>query len=450
MDYRKSTQFETLCANIDHEMDVIQLIIYVVRPGDSIYSIARLYGMNPETVISDNALADPSNLAVGQTLVLMTDTIPHTVKRGQSLYSIARAYGITLAQLQAANPEITNPNRIKIGQVISIPVPSQMRRAIQVNGYAFPSISTDILSKTLPYLTFLSIFSYQVRPDGFLAPINDDALIQKARQARVAPMLVITNIEEGAGFSSELAHTVLTDMQVRQTLINNIVSTLQAKNYYGLDIDFEYILPEDGDAYDLFLRMVTERLHPLGFIVTTSLAPKLSADQRGLLYQAHHYPVHGSLADHVILMTYEWGYTFGPPMAVSPINQVRRVLNYAVTAIPSEKILMGMPNYGYDWMLPYKPRTAARTLSNTQAPELAFRKAAAIQFNTESQAPYFYYNDDAGMRHVVWFEDARSVQAKLQLVDQYHLGGVSYWTINRFFPQNWLVLSSMYTTEKLL
>lgn len=426
------------------------MIIYVVRPGDSIYSIAQLYGMNPETIISDNALAEPSNLAVGQTLVLMTDTIPHTVTRGQSLYSIARAYGITLAQLQAANPEITDPSRIAAGQVILVPVPSQMRGEIQVNGYVFPNISTDILNKTLPYLTYLSIFSYQVRPDGSLAPINDDALIQMARQARVAPMLVITNIEEGASFSSDLAHTILTDMQVRQTLISNIISTLQAKNYYGLDIDFEYIPPEDGDAYDEFLRIVTTQLHSLGYVVTTALAPKLSADQRGLLYQAHHYPVHGNLADHVILMTYEWGYTYGPPLAVSPINQVRRVLDYAVTVIPSEKILMGMPNYGYDWMLPYRPRTAARTLSNTQAPELAFQRGAVIQFNTESQAPYFYYNDDAGTRHVVWFEDARSVQARLRLVDVYNLGGVSYWTINRFFPQNWLVLSSMYTIQKLL
>lgn len=430
--------------------DVVQLIIYTVRPGDSIYNIAQRYGMNPDTIISDNALSSPNSLAVGQSLVLMTDTIPHTVTRGQSLYSIARAYGVTLNQLTAANPQITDPNRIQVGQVINVPVPSQMRGEIQVNGYAFPNISTDVLNRTLPYLTYLSIFSYQVRPDGSLLTINDDALIQSARQARVAPMMVITNIEEGASFSSDLAHTILTNPQVRDTLINNIVSTLQAKNYYGLDIDFEYILPEDGNAYDTFLQMVTERLHSLGYIVTTALAPKTSAGQMGLLYEAHHYPVHGRLADHVILMTYEWGYTYGPPMAVSPLNQVRRVLNYAVTVIPPEKILMGMPNYGYDWMLPYRPRTAARTVSNTEAPELAFRRGAAIQFDAASQAPYFYYNDDAGVRHVVWFEDARSTQAKLRLVDEYNLGGVSYWTINRFFPQNWLVLSSMYTVQKLL
>jgi spore germination protein len=66
------------------------------------------------------------------------------------------------------------------------------------------------------------------------------------------------------------------------------------------------------------------------------------------LYQGHDYPVHGALVDHVIIMTYDGGYTFGPPMAVAPLNEVVKVLNYAVTAIPREKIFMGIPNYGYD------------------------------------------------------------------------------------------------------
>lgn len=426
------------------------MIVYVVKPGDSIYSIARRYGMDADKIISDNELANPQSLVVGQALVLMTDAIPHTVTRGQSLYSIARAYGVTPAQLSAANPQIADPNRLSIGQEILVPVPSQMRGEIYVNGYAFPNINPDVLRRTLPYLTYLSIFSHQVRPDGTLIEINDAPLIEAARNANVAPMMVITNIEEGASFSSELAHTILTDPKVRQTLLDNVVRMLQAKNYYGLDIDFEYIDPADGEAYDDFLRAVVDRLHPLGFIVTTALAPKVSADQPGLLYQAHHYPVHGRLVDHVIIMTYEWGFTYSAPMAVAPINQVRRVLDYAVTAIPREKILMGMPNYGYNWMLPYRPGTAARTISNTEAVQLALREGAVIQYDPVSQAPFFYYYDDAGVQHVVWFEDARSIQARLRLVDAYKLGGVSYWTINRFFPQNWLVLSSMYRVRKVL
>ncbi|NLL34726.1 MAG: spore gernimation protein, partial [Clostridiales bacterium] len=142
--------------------------------------------------------------------------------------------------------------------------------------------------------------------------------------------------------------------------------------------------------------------------------------------------------------------TYGPPLAVSPINEVARVLNYAVTAIPPEKILMGMPNYGYDWTLPYTPGTAARTVTNTGAVNLAANVGANIQYDTNSQAPFFNYYDSSGRRHVVWFDDARSINARLELVDRFGLGGVSYWTINSFFNQQWLVLSSQYNVNKVL
>ncbi|MDP4152022.1 MAG: LysM peptidoglycan-binding domain-containing protein [Bacillota bacterium] len=426
------------------------MIIHVVRPGDSIYSISQRYGVPYTKIISDNELANPERLVTGQTIVIMTDDRQHTVTRGESLFSIARKYGVPLPDLIAANPGLSNTSRIQPGQVITIPGSARKLGTIDVNGYAFPNINMDVLQRTLPNLTYLSIFSYQVKPDGSLTTINDTPLIEAARNAKVAPMMVITNIEEGGGFSSDLAHSILTNEQVQNTLINNVISVLQEKNYYGLDIDFEYVFPEDRDDYNNFLRKVVERLRPMGYTITTALAPKTSANQPGLLYEAHDYAVHGRLADHVILMTYEWGYTYGPPQAVAPINQVRRVLAYATTAIPSEKILMGMPNYGYNWTLPYVPGSAARTVTNTGAVDLAAQVGANIQYDNTSQAPYFSYYDSQRRRHVVWFDDARSVEARLRLIHQYDLGGASYWTINRYFPQNWLVLNSLYNVNKLL
>ena len=111
---------------------------------------------------------------------------------------------------------------------------------------------------------------------------------------------------------------------------------------------------------------------------------------------------------------------------------------------------MGIPNYGYDWTIPYREGTAARALSNTAAINLAVSRGAKIEFDTVAKAPYFYYTDDSGDRHVVWFEDARSIQAKLGLVDKYNLGGVTYWTVNSYFPQNWAVLDSMFDVRKVV
>jgi len=426
------------------------MIIHVVRPGDSIYSIASRYGVSPQKIISDNELEDPGSLVPGQTIVVLEGTRNHTVMPGESIYQIASRYGVSVESIIAANPAITDPSLIYPGQVIIVPPRTIAFGTIDVNGYAFPNINREVLAKTLPNLTYLSIFSHQVRADGSLADIPDGPLISMAREARVAPLMVITNIEEGGGFSSDIAHSVLTNQEAQDNLVGNIIDTLQRKNYYGLDIDFEYIYPYDRGSYNNFLRRITETLHNMGYIVTTALAPKIAADQPGLLYAAHDYPVHGELADHVILMTYEWGYTYSPPMAVAPINEVRRVLEYAVTAIPNEKILMGIPNYGYDWTLPHVQGTAARSISNVRAVNLARDTGATIQYDQEAQSPFFYYYGSDGRRHVVWFEDARSILAKLTLANEFLLGGVSYWTINQYFPQNWLVLNSVYNVRKVL
>lgn len=425
------------------------MVIHVVKPGESLYSIASFYGASYNRIAAENELADPSRLVVGQTLVITEGTSRHRVQPGQSIYNIASEYNVRVRDILAANPSITNPAQIRVGQIINIPISTEKRGTIDVNGYALPNIDTNVLRKTLPYLTYLTVFSYEVNPDGTLRSIEDRALIDAARAARVAPLMAITNIVEG-GFSSDLARTILTNNEVQERLINNVLEIIRTKNYSGLDINFEFIYPENREDYNNFLRKVVGRLKPLGYLITTSVAPKTSAEQKGLLYEAHDYPVHGALVDHVIPMTYEWGYTYGPPLAVAPLNEVRKVINYAVSAIPRNKILMGVPNYGYDWTLPYVQGTAARTVRNVEAVDLARAENAAIQYNTVAQSPYFNYYDDNRKQHVVWFEDARSIQAKLNLMDTYDLGGVSYWTINSYFPQNWLVLSSLYNVNKVL
>lgn len=321
---------------------------------------------------------------------------------------------------------------------------------IEVNGYCYPNIQEEVLRKTLPYLTYLSIFSYQVTSSGELISIDDERLIRIARGYLVAPMLVITNIDDSGRFNSELAHTILSNIEIQERLIENILTIMKEKNYYGIDIDFEYIFPSDRELYNSFLEKIVSILHENNFIITTALAPKTNDEQQGILYEAHDYSFHGETVDHVILMTYEWGYTYGPPQPVAPINKVREVLDYAITVIPSQKILMGIPNYGYDWTLPYEVGTKARSITHDQAIALANEKNASIEFDEVSQTPFFYYQDDEDREHVVWFEDERSIRSKLELVEEYQLKGISYWTINSFFADNFSVLDSMYYVKKVL
>lgn len=373
----------------------------------------------------------------------------HTVQPGDSVYTIARNNNVPMEDIVEGN-QLSDPSKVIIGQALFVPEENRAKREIYVNGYTYPSIRSAVLKATLPYLTYLSIFTYTINADGTLNPINDTELIRAAREADVAPMMVIANMKTGEGFKSDLASSVLNSEQAQNRLIQNVITTMRNKNYYGLDIDFEYVYPSDREAYNRFLEKVAKAITSLGYTLTTAIAPKLSDSQIGLLYQAHDYAAHGRLADHVIIMTYEWGYTYGPAMAVSPADQVEKVLQYAVKVIPPQKILMGMPNYGYDWTLPFVKGTAARSLSNIGALQLAARVNARIQYDPKQQAPFFTYYDENRKQHEVWFDDARSIAARLALINEYNLGGVSYWTVNNFFNAQFRVLDSMFRIKKLL
>lgn len=423
------------------------MLIYTVKPGDTLAGISRRYGLSPLRIAADNGLSDMSRLVPGQNLLINVDSVRYILDEGQTLFSISQEYGVPLDELIKANPGL-NPLNLRPGDTVMIPVARrEKRRPILVNGYAYPSINTNSLNCVLPFLTFLSPFSYKLTPTAELVSPDDSDLIFRAQRSAVMPIMVVTNIFD-EGFSTEVLSVILASEELQERLIGNILSELTGKNYYGVNMDIEYIAPDDRDRYNAFLERLAERLHNEGFIVMSALAPKISADQPGVLYEAHDYAEQGRIVDYVIIMTYEWGYTYGPPLAVSPINEVRRVLDYAVTEIPPEKILMGMPNYGYDWTLPFMRGTPAQSVSFTQAVDLALRYGVEIQFDEQAQTPYFYYTDN-GTQHVVWFDDPRSIDAKLQLIDDYRLAGASWWTVNRCYVPNWLVLQNMYETVKL-
>lgn len=423
------------------------MLIYTVKPGNTLAGISRRYGLSPLRIAADNGLSDMSRLVPGQNLLINVVSVRYILDEGQTLFSISQEYGVPLDELIKANPGL-NPLNLRPGDTVMIPVARrEKRRPILVNGYAYPSINTNSLNCVLPFLTFLSPFSYKLTPTAELVTPDDSDLIFRAQRSAVMPIMVVTNIFD-EGFSTEVLSVILASEELQERLIGNILSELTGKNYYGVNMDIEYIAPDDRERYNAFLERLTERLHNEGFVVMSALAPKISADQPGVLYEAHDYAEQGRIADYIIIMTYDWGYTYGPPLAVSPINEVRRVLDYAVTEIPPEKILMGMPNYGYDWTLPFMRGTPAQSVSLTQAVDLALRYGVEIQFDEQAQTPYFYYTDN-GTQHVVWFDDPRSIDAKLQLIDDYRLAGASWWTVNRCYVPNWLVLQNMYETVKL-
>ena len=423
--------------------------IVVVRQGDTLWSIANRYGVMIDTIVRVNGITNPGQLVVGQTLVIPTGGRSHIVQPGESLWSIAAKYGVSVESIALAN-NITNPALIFPGVRLIIPTTSSPKRTIEVNGFYEPSGTardTTVVNSTENYLTYLALFSYHVKTNGDLVLLNDQIARNAVQGSPARTMMVITNYADGT-FKPEITKAIFTNAAARERLINNVISTMRSRGFFALNVDFEFIDPEDRERYNAFLREITPRVKAAGFLISTSLAPKLKADQKGRLYEAHDYVAHGQIVDFVIIMTYEWGWSGGPPMPVAPIPEVRKVLDYAVSAIPREKIMMGAPLYGYNWTLPYvKGGPFARVVSPQQAYQLAWREGANVQYDIKAMAPFFRYYDDQGKQHIVWFEDARSMQAKFDIIKEYRLRGISYWVLGREFPQNWVLLEDNFNIK---
>lgn len=375
--------------------------IYIVKQGDTVDLIASYYDIPVSSIIYDNQLVYPYALAIGQALLINTGETP-----------------------SAFYPAV-------------------------VGGYAYPYIRESVLEETLSYLTSLYVFSYGFTPEGEMIPpeTDDTFMITAALNTGVSPVLTLTPFGSDGRFNNFLITILVNNAEVKQTLLENLLSTLSEKKFQGVDIDFEYILPEDRIPFADFVAETRNYLSPYGYHVSVALAPKTSDNQQGLLYEGKDYALLGAAADSVLLMTYEWGYTYGPPMAVAPINKVREVVDYAVTRIDPAKIALGIPNYGYDWTLPYvRGESAAKVVGNVEAMQLAASVGVVIQFDETAMSPFFRYEKD-GAEHEVWFEDVRSLKEKFSLLPAYGLRGMGYWQIMRLFRANWLLLADTFQIQ---
>ena len=426
-----------------------RLRIHVVEPGQTVYGIARQYGAAAEDLLRYNGLSADDRLAVGQSLLILYPSETVTAQEGDTLFSLARRYGLSVWDLQQKNPQLGGGTVLRAGEKLTVALEEQGTRQTVVSGYAYPFAQEAVLRGILPYATDLVPFSYGIAEDGGLLSLNDERLVRLAREYGARPVLHLSTVTEEGRFSTERAAAVLASPQKQQTLASDIVRRMREMGYEGLDVDFEYVGGENAAAYSAFVGYLRQRVNAEGWELTVALAPKVSADQPGVLYEGHDYRALAENADRVLLMTYEWGYTYGPPMAVAPVPSVRRVLDYAVTEMAPEKILMGFPNYGYDWALPYEAGTTrAQSISNEYAVRLAVRVGAEIQFDESARCPYFHYTAEDGVVHEVWFEDARSCLAKYNLVTEYGFAGLGFWNFMRPFTVGFSLLTQMFRAAK--
>lgn len=418
--------------------------VYVVNEGDTLQSIAEKFRVSVERLAFDNEIQRPE-LVVGQALLILEPVQIYTIEEGDTLAGIAEQFGQTVIHLVRSNPYLLNETFLLPGRQIVIDYKNTENREMDVSGYAYSFIKEAVLEETLLYIDELLPFSYGYNEDGSLIAMNDDRLLSEADRFGRRKRMVITPLDRNERFNNQLVIRLLESSVIQDTLLANILNVMGEKGYQALDIDFEFIPAAYREAYVAFIQKTTKILHDSGFEVSVAVPPKIADDQPGLLYEGIDYEGIGRAADTVFLMTYEWGYKYGPPMAVAPVPNVRRVLDYAVSVIPNDKIYMGIPNYAYDWPLPFERNvTEAETIGNVEAVRRAYQYRTEILYDETARAPYYYYTKD-GIQHVVWFEDVRSIREKYNLVAEYGFRGAGYWNLMREFRANWLYVAQITT-----
>jgi len=167
------------------------MIIHVVQPGETINSIADKYEILADRLILDNDLTNFKDLVVGQTIVVAIPLQTYVVQEGDILMNIASKHGVTLLQLYRNNPFLSDRKFIYPGETLVISYHNNAKK-ISTNGYAFEFIDKDILKKTLPFLTYLSIFGYRFLENANIEEINDTEIIKMAKDYGVAPIMVLS------------------------------------------------------------------------------------------------------------------------------------------------------------------------------------------------------------------------------------------------------------------
>ena len=423
------------------------MFIHVVQQGETAYDIAARYGVSAERLVLDNDIQDPDSLAEGRALVILVPRETHVVREGDTLSSIARAYGITVRQLFRNNPYLSGSDYIYPGEEIVISFENEKTGNILTYGYAYPYISEDVLIKTLPYLTYITLYSYFFTDEGELNDIDDMEVLSKAKDYQVLPIMMISPQDIGRDSESIFLQRVLINEEIQNQLIYNIINVLRAKGYYGINFNVSYIRPQNRNDYVRFMTRLSNMVKEAGFnIVFNTLSLNTFEIMTGIIYEGIDYSRLVQYIDGLFLMTYEWGNYIGIPTGIISFDKIKDYVRDMAQNFPPEKMFLGIPILGYMWELPFILGVSrGLAISSSSAVDLAKSMNAVIYYDDISKTAYFQFITDR--EYIVRFRDARSIIEYLNLVNEFGMNGISVWNIMQFNPQLWMIVNAFYDID---
>lgn len=428
------------------------MLIHVVKSRDTIQSIADYYGISVTTLSLINGIDDPNNLVIGQAIIIAHPEITYIVEEGDTLLDIANEHNVTVLQLLINNPHLSDQKYIYPGDIIIIKY--NTRGKITIHGSAFPYISPTALRKTLPYLTYLSVRNYTATAAGEIITYYDDTdMIRKAKEFGTLPLMLLSSSTLKGEPNIKVDYDLLLNEDYQNNQIENILTILREKEFSGINMSFEYINSSTYKFYEGYLTKLAPRMNEEGYLVFVTISTNITNIRNEIIFERLDYSIFGALAQNIIFVNYEWALHNNPPSPINSTRSINAYLDYINYFIPPEKIIIGVAAICYSWELPYSSGlTSVYTLTLDRAIHLARDVGATIQFDRNSQTPYFRYSttrNEIEKEYIVWFIDARSIESLLKLVTKYQLGGLGFWNITIFDPYLWLPIYSQYEIEKI-
>lgn len=301
--------------------------------------------------------------------------------------------------------------------------------------YAEDMGSYNVAMKYASSLTALAPFSYSMDRDGNLRGSHSERAESVADKNSLTNLALIHNVI-GGNFNKEEVSALLNSKSARSNAVSNIVKLLDANGYDGVNIDFENIPPTDREVLTAFMQELYKTLNPKGYRVTISMPAKNKDAATSAWSGAFDYYEIGKNVDQVMLMTYDEHVPGGAPGPIASYSWVESVIKYASTQIPKKKVLIGIPGYGYDWNV---KTNEAKAVTYSKAISNASKYKVEPKFDSASKGMTYSYEVD-GAKHEVWFENADTLKAKLNLVRNYGIGGIAIWRLGLEDQNYWTVI----------
>lgn len=289
----------------------------------------------------------------------------------------------------------------------------------------YDSGSLEVVKTRSTHMDQVVVFGYGFDKDGNLQ--GKEQQLVRGVIGRAKRIILFGNLTDG-GFNKDTAHAILTDRAVQDRAVRNLIDKAKGLDAGGVQIDFENIPAGDRDAYTAFLKRLKEELAPLNMTLSIAAAAKTS-DSRGGWGGATDYAAIGAIVDQFYIMAYDEHWRGGEPGPVASLNWTEKVVRYAISVMPSQKIVLGVPFYGYEWAVDTKEGTQNnKAYSAVRMARRVAERGGTAKWDPVAGENVATFKVD-GSDRIAWWPDERSIEAKLKLAYQYNLRGIAPWRL---------------------